>query len=130
MVPAPPLPPQKLKICSCKSYDVICVTMYCWNTEAINKKIAHIYCNAFCNLVLLWATKKPFPIESRKPSINSRFYLYMATTLICFLYHISFLSLAAINIFVHKIQISFGNSQYENLTKKLHLLYFFPSIKK
>lgn len=72
----PPPPPQKLKICSCKSYYVICVTMYCWNTEAINKKIAHIYCNAFCNLVLLWATKKPFPIEPRKPSINSRFYLY------------------------------------------------------
>lgn len=73
--PSPP-PPQKLKICSCKSYYVICVTMYCWNTEAIHKKIEQIYCNAFCNLVLLWATKKPFPIEPRKPSINSRFYLY------------------------------------------------------
>lgn len=127
--PSPPPPPQKLKICSCKSYYVICVTMYCWNTEAINKKIAHIYCNAFCNLVLLWATKKPFPIEPRKPSINSRF-IYMATTLICVLYHISFLSLAAINIFVHKIQISFGNSQHENLTKKLHLLYFFSFNQK
>lgn len=74
--PSPPPSPQKLKICSCKSYYVICVTMYCWNTEAIHKKIEQIYCNVFCNLVLLWATKKPFPIEPRKPSINSRFYLY------------------------------------------------------
>ena len=72
----PPSPPEiknlLLQIILC--YLCHYVLLEYWSHQ--QKNSTYIYCNAFCNLVLLWATKKPFPIEPRKPSINSRFYLY------------------------------------------------------